>query len=140
MTKVLTQDEIYKIECAIWNDDNKSLFDTLPTSVEGNPYQESIKALAKNKEYYIVPDTDIMLVEDGGLYNVKFVRRLKPLWTPHDLLINGKGKQHRYSDIFLIKGWEWNHKEVCRNFIKYDWAISITYGYKDKYRDFISEL
>lgn len=140
MAKGYTEAELYEIECAIFNDDNKSLFKALPEGIEDHNDRQVVKELAKGKEYYILPQSNIMLREDGKLMNVKFIRQLKPLWTPHELLINGKGVQHRYSDIFLIKGWEWDHKQVCRNFIKYNWPISITYGYKDKYSDFISQL
>lgn len=131
----LSEQEEYEIECAIYNDDNKTLYSVLPKGVEDNNDGEVIKALAKGKEYYIVPDTNIVLIQDGSLFNAKFIRRLKPLWTPHDILINANRRQVRYTDIYKEKGWTFNHREIVDRYIKNNWPISITYGYKEKYKE-----
>ena len=135
MSKYLTQQEEYEIECAIYNDNNENLFKALPEGVEDHNDGQIVKELAEGKEYYIVPQTNIMLREDGKLMNVKFVRLLKPLWTPHDILINGKGKQYRYSYIYEKKGWQFNHEEIVRRFIDHNWKMSVTYGYMEKWKE-----
>ena len=135
MAKGYTEAELHEIECAIFNDDNKTLFEALPEGIEDHNDGDIVKELAEGKEYYILPETNIMLRQDGKLMNVKYTRQLKPLWTPHELLINGKGKQHRYSSIFKDKGWEFDHEEIVRRFIKRQWELSITYGYKEKYKE-----
>ena len=131
----LSEQELYEIECAIFNDDNKALFKSLPEGIEDKNNGDVVKELAKGKEYYILPETNIMLRQDGALYNVRFVRQLKPLWTPHDLIINGKGKQIRYTDIYKKKGWEFNHEEIVRRFIEHNWQMSVTYGYMEKWKE-----
>lgn len=131
----LSEQQEYEIECAIYNDDNKALYKALPEGIEDNAYGEVIKELAKGKRYHIVSDTDIMLVEDGSLFNAKFIRRLKPLWTPHDMLINANRRQVRYTDIFKQEGWTFNHREIVERYVRNNWPISITYGYQEKYKE-----
>lgn len=135
MAKGYTQEELYEIECAIFNDDNETLFKALPEGVEDHNDGQVVKELAEGKEYYIVPQTNIMLRQDGKLMNVKFIRPLKPLWTPHDILINGKGKQIRYTDIYKDKGWKFDHEEIVRRFIEHNWNMSVSYGYMEKWKE-----
>ena len=131
----LTDQEIYKIECAIYNDDNKALFESLPEGIEDSIDGVVVKELAQDQEYYIVPDTNMMLRKDGRLLNVKFIRTLKPFWTPRDIIINAKGKQIRYSEVYKSKGWEFNQEEICKRYVNNKWLITISIGYREVYKE-----
>lgn len=140
MAKVLTVQQEYEIECAIYNDDNKTLFKSLPQGVEDHNNEHVIKDLAKGQEYHIIPQTNVMLRQDGRLFNLKFIRGLKPMWTPHDILANLSGKQIRFSDMFKQNGWKFNHKAITKNYVDNDWGISVSKTYTPTLRDFISAL
>lgn len=131
----LTEQELYEIECAIYNDDNKTLFKSLPEGIEDANDESLIKELAKGQEYYIIPQSNLMLRQDGALFNVKYIRQLKPLWTPHDLIINSNRKQIRFTDIYKEKGWKFNHSDIVERYVDKQWPISITTGYLEKYKE-----
>lgn len=138
-SKVLTLDEIHDLETAIYNDRNDILFkalDTcLPEDVMEDKYQETIKELAKGQEYYIIPDTDIMVRKDGRLFNAKFIRAIKPMWTPHDIIVIVNRKGIRYSEIYKSQNWKFEQKEIAKRFVKENWPISISSGYQETFKE-----
>lgn len=140
MSKVLTEQELYDIEVAIYNDDNKALFKSLPEGIEDANDKGIVKELAKGQQYYIIPQSNIMLRQDGRLFNVKFIRAIKPMWTPNEFLVNIQGRQIRYSDIYSQQGWDFNHKKISRLYYNERWGISVTKAYKETFRDFIAQL
>lgn len=129
----VSEKEIFDIECAIYNDDNKALFKSLPKGVEDDNKTNIIEDLAKSQRYYVIPSTNIMLREDGRLFNLKFIRPLKPLWTPHDIIINANGKQIRYSTIYEQEAWEFDHLQIVTRYIVNNWGISVTHGYHETF-------
>jgi len=129
----LTDQEIYEIECAIYNDDDKALLQALPEGIEDFNTGGAVKELAEGQEYYIVPQTNLMIRQDGRIYNVKHVRTIKPLWTPKDIILNANGKQIRYSTIYKSQGWKFKQEDICKTYADKNWGISVTHGYKETF-------
>lgn len=130
-----TDKELYEIECAIYNDDNKALFKSLPEGIEDKNNGDVVKELAQGLEYFIVPETNLMVRQDGRLLNAKFIRPVKPLWTPHDYIINDNRGTLRYTSIYEKMGWKFNHREIAERFINNKWPMSITNGYLEKWKE-----
>ena len=131
----LTDQEIDEITAAIYNDDNSSLLKALPQGIEDYNEGVGVKELAEGQEYYIVPQSNVMIRKDGRVLNVKFIRVLKPLWTPNDLLGIVNAQQLRFSEIYKSKGWEFNQKEICKRYAENKWGISISKGYREMYKE-----
>jgi hypothetical protein len=131
----LTDQEIDEITAAIYNDDNSSLLKALPQGIEDYNEGVGVKELAEGQEYYIVPQSNVMIRKDGRVLNVKFIRVLKPLWTPNDLLGIVNAQQLRFSEIYKSQHWEFDQKEISRTYASNKWGISITRGYKDVFNE-----
>lgn len=131
----LTDKELYDIEVAIYNDNNEALYKALPEGIEDENEEGIVKELAQGLEYYILPETHLMLRQDGRLLNARFIRPVKPLWTPHDYIVNDNRGTMRYTTIYDKMGWKFNHREIAERFIKNKWPMSITTGYKEKYKE-----
>lgn len=135
MAKVLTEDELYDIECAIYNDNNEALFKSLPQGPEDFNDGGVVKELAEGQEYAIVPQSNIMVRKDGRLFNAKFIRTVMPMWTPNDILAIINGKQIRYSEIYKSRGWKFDQKEITQNYVNKKWKISVPKGYRKMYKE-----
>lgn len=135
MSKVLSEDEIYELEVAIYNDDNKALFKSLPQGVEDFNDQGMVKELAQGQEYYMVPQSNIMVRKDGRLFNVKFIRVIKPIWTPVELTVNISGKTVKFSEIYKSQGWKFDQKEIAERYAKNKWGVTVNRAYRDLYKE-----
>jgi hypothetical protein len=131
----LTDQEIDEITAAIYNDNNEALFKSLPEGPEDFNDGGIVKELAEGQEYYIIPQSNIILRKDGRVFNVKFIRVLKPLWTPYDILAIVNGKQIRYSEIYKSQGWKFDQKEITQKYVNNKWEISVPKGYRQMYKE-----
>ena len=134
-TVYITDEEIDTITAAIYNDDTSSLFKNIPKDTESGIERQILNDLSKGQDYYIVPQTDIVLRKDGRLFNCKFIRPLKPLWTPLDLIINARGKQIRFSEVYKSQNWKFDQEAISKRYKEKNWGISITNGYKETFKE-----
>ena len=137
-TEYISDEEVYTITVAIYNDDTSSLFKDISKDTEDGVDRQILDGITQGQKYYIVPQTDIVLREDGRLFNCRFIRPLKPLWTPHDILINARGKQIRYSEVYKSQDWEFDQKEISKRYQENKWGISITHGYQKLHKELYS--
>ena len=131
----ITDEEIDTITSAIYNDDTSSLFQDISEDIKDGIKRQVLDDITQGQEFYIIPETDIVLRQDGRLFNAKFIRPLKPLWTPLDLIINAKGQQVRYSEVYKLKNWEFDQKAISKRYSENNWGLSITNGYKEVYKE-----
>lgn len=135
MKKYLTQSEIHEIECAIYNDDNKTLFESLPQSQIETVSQETIKELAEGQPYTFIPDTMLILRKDGRLLNIKYVRPVKPQFTPKNLIVAIRGKQLKYSEVYEKEGWPFDNLEIVKRYKENGWGISVQKFMRDAFEE-----
>jgi len=65
MKEYLTDKQLYDIQCAIYNDDNKALLEALPQTVGDTFEGEIFETVTKDKRWTIIGGTEYILTEDG---------------------------------------------------------------------------
>lgn len=134
----ITDYEIDAITSAIYNDDNKTLFENLPQGVEDSIEGQDVIDLSQGQEYYIVPETTLIIRKDGRVLNVKHKRPIKPLWLISDMSINLPHRQIKFSEIYKHQGWKFDHKEISERYRDNNWQFTVSKLYRqqvyDRYR------
>lgn len=134
----ITDEEIDAITSAIYNDDNKTLFKNLPQGIEGSIERQNVIDLAQGQEYYIIPETTMMVRKDGRVLNVKYIRAIKPVWSPREIIVNIDRVVYKFSEIYKQQGWKFNHEDITKTYAKNKWGMTASRSYKvvlkDQYR------
>lgn len=133
----LSENEIYEIECAIYNDDHKALHEIVSQGDFDEDYEDNIKELAKGQEYVMLPDTTIILRKDGRLINYKTLRGLRAVWTPNEFIFNPKpGLSFKFSEVYKEQGWKFNHRELTLRYKDNNWDLTTGRLYRDTYEKY----
>ena len=133
----LSEQELYEIECAIFNDDRKTLYKVISEDIEDEDYEPSIKELVKDQEYFLIPDTTVLLRQDGRLLNYKYIRCLRPLWTPLEFIFNPKpGASYKYSEIYKDMGWEFDHRKLTLDYKNNNWDVTTSRAYRPIFENY----
>lgn len=131
----ITDYEIDAITSAIYNDDNKTLFKNLPKGVEDVIERQDVIDLSQGQEYYIVPETTLMIRKDGRVINVKHKRPIKALWLMSDICVNVSQKQIKFSEVYKQQGWKFDHKEISERYRDNNWQFTVSKLYKQHIYD-----
>jgi len=117
MKEYLTDKQLYDIQCAIYNDDNKALLEALPQTVGDTFEGEIFETVTKDKRWTFIGDTEYILTEDGLVFHSRFQRIIKIIFSPHRLYTTIKGTSYYLDEIFEEKGWPYDYNTIL-NFYK----------------------
>lgn len=122
-TKYFTTNEIFNIETAIYNDDNKTLLSLLPDTLE-EPCKKSVEELVGAVEWtVIIPGIPYILTKDCRVFNIKFNREMKLSYTPHCLSISLRNTYYKLPPFFKKLGWKYDHKKAVETAFSNDKLI-----------------
>ena len=131
-SEYLTDDEIFEIECAIYNNITETLYEG-STQVSSKFDKNFIEqALYEGEEYcrlvykYLPGDYDhIVLTSKGRVINTHFKRMLKVVITVSQLHSRIAGNKIPVEEIFEDMGWEYSLDNIRKDYIKNKWHSKI---------------
>ena len=129
-----SQKEIDDIECAIYNDVMPAIYEDISQDDDDGFDPQVIKELFKDKEYTKIPDTTLVLSQDGRLFNYKTSRNIKPAWSGKNLFAVSKGKTVKYEDVFKEKGWEYNHHNITQGLLDRGFSLTVISGQEESFK------
>ena len=135
MNKYLTPQQEYEIECAIYNDNHKALLEMFPETLEESIPEEVIKELADGQRYCFLGDSDVMLREDGRLFNAKYIRTIKAVYCAKDILAIIKYTQYRFSEVYKQQGWHFDQAQIVRTYKDNGWKMTVSKQYQTHYEE-----
>lgn len=128
----LTDNEIFEIECAIYNNITETLYES--TTEVSNKFDKSFieQALFKGEEYcrlsykYVPGDYDhIVLTSRGRVINTHSKRMLKIVITVTQLHSRVAGNKIPVEEIFDDMGWKYDLGSIRKDYIKNNWRCKI---------------
>lgn len=122
--------EIDAITNAIYNDDNEALYKNISKDLEDDSERQNTLSLAQGQSYYIVPETSLMVRQDGRVFNIKYIRPIKPVWSTKEFFLNVNVKAYKFSEIYKHKGWTFNHQEITNRYKDNKWGLTASRPYK----------
>ena len=134
--KYLTDDEIYNIEVAIYNDDVKALHALTSEVLESDTIdQEVVKELTKGLQYiHIEQDPRYLLTIDGQILSTKTVKRMKPIVSANTLFFYiASNKKIDVRKEFEKQGWEFDYDEVLKNYKRNKYGVQVHPNYRHNF-------
>ena len=134
----ITDDEIYEIERAIYNDLPSPLFQDV-SEVYSDTDKEWLKTiLEKDEKYDYIPGWDSYIITNIGRFvNVKHRRQLKPTFTSNTVIAQLGDRRNHYSALYEEFGWEYDFEEILTNYYKEGWPFQIANTYREKFREML---
>ena len=139
----LSDDEIYNLEVAIYNDDvttfTNLLSKTLPYSSqkENAKLEANAKSLVGDQEYEYIGDTHYIITQRGEVYNVKHLRVKGVQFLPHDFVVNMHQKAYKISEIMEDVGYTFDYNTILKHYTDRGYKVYVTKSYKEKYEQAI---
>lgn len=133
----LSEQEIYEIEVAIYNDDHKALHKIVSKGDSDDDYEANIKELVKDQEYILIPETTVLLRKDGRLINYKYLRSIKSVWTPNEFMFNPMPRRmYKFSEVYKENGWKFDHREITLNYKNNNWDVTTSRIYRPIFENY----
>ena len=141
--KYLTDDEIYNLEVAIYNDDVTTFTNLLSKTnsysshKEDKKLEENAKSLVGDQEYEYIGDSHYIVTQRGEIYNVKHLRRKGVQYMPHDFVVNMHQKAYKLSTIMEDAGFTFDYDTILKHYTDSKYKVYVTKMYKEKYNQAI---
>ena len=125
---ILTNDDYFKAEIAIYNDLPQTLVYSLPEGTKKKRTESFKKHLLKGEKYirldYDEELSDAVITSYGRVFNTITGKQLKPLIFRQNLTVYFRGERLQLPKLFKKYGWECNLKDIYARYIDYGWTIS----------------
>jgi len=125
----LTNDEIFEIECALYNN--------LPTPLDNFIAEDTIdeddqwlqETLLEGEEYTLIEN--YMLTSYGRWINTHTKRQLRPIFTTYEIFCYLTYDNRLRMEVEFEKlGWKWDFREIVANYYREGWDLQIASTYK----------
>lgn len=133
MKEYLTEKQLYDIQCAIYNDDNKALLKALPEVVDDKIEGEVFQFLTKDCNWAFIKDTEYIITENGIVFHSRHQRILKIVFSAINLTVNIKGRSYNIKDIFQDNGWTYNRVKIIQYYRDNNYELHVPKLYKELY-------
>ena len=134
--KYLTNEEIFNIQVAIYNDDVKSLHALTSEVLESDTIDEEVvKELTQGLQYiHIEQDPRYLLTKDGQILSTKSVKRMKPIVSASTLFFYISGnKKIDVRQEFEKQGWEFDYTKILKHYKKSNFQVQVHPNYRHNF-------
>ena len=137
----ITDDEIFEIECAIYNNIESPLLKDV-SEVYNDTDKEWLKTiLEKDEKYNYIPGWDSYIITNIGRFvNVKHRRQLKPTFTSNTVIAQLGDRRNHYSNLYEEFGWEYSFIDILDMYHRQGWPYQIANTYREKFNEMLVSL
>lgn len=126
----LSDDEIFEIECALYNNVPTPLDKWIPEPLEEDTWLED--QLLEGEVAIESSQDNYVWTNFGRSFNIKYKRMLKGTILPKDFIMVFREDRLKTSELFKENGFEFNYKEILDRYKKYKWPLIIPNSYRKK--------
>ena len=126
----LSDDEIFEIECALYNNVPTPLDKWIPEPFEEDTWLED--QLLEGEEVVEASQENYVWTTYGRAFNIKYKRMLKGTILPRDFVMVFREDRLKVSALFKENGFEFNYNEILNRYKKYKWPLIVPNSYRKK--------
>ena len=126
----LSDDEIFEIQCALYNNVPTPLDKWVPEPVEEDTWLED--QLLEGEIIVESEEDNYVWTNYGRSFNIKFKRMLKGTVLPNDFVFVWRQSRIKTSDMFKQKGFKYDYNEILDRYKKEKWPLIVPSSYRKK--------